>query len=235
MLEHQPRRYPRIDLARAIEAAKALKKKEGRARVSRTVAVKAWGYSSIHGQSKIPLYGLKHYGLIEYDGRSYLKLSQTGLTLCDEPPQSEHYQRALVEAALEPEMFRTLRETQPEASDDALMHELVRNYSYPEESARLLIACYRKTMELIKDLPVQPVRGIDSEAASPDAARRLPHEPPIEAGAITNLESRTSVFRLPLHGPREAEIWIKGGSYTTEDIGLLQDYLTLVMRSRGQP
>src|ERR1700679_3997504 len=97
--------YPACALERALGMTKNVWENEGRTPVSAEVAATAIGYKGLSGASRTMLAAMKKYGLIT-DDRSGSRVSDLGLQILH-PASTGELQRALREAALRPDLFRS--------------------------------------------------------------------------------------------------------------------------------
>lgn len=166
--------YPSLGLDGAVEAAKALYKREGRTAVPPEVAVKAWGFTTLSGNARSRLAGVRQYGLLENDSSGRVRLSQRGLTLAVAEPSSTEYQRELREAALEPDIFQELYQGWREASDETLRHHLIVGRKFSEDGARRLIDAFRTTLDVanLDDPSYDEVVEIADEAEKQNGGER---------------------------------------------------------------
>lgn len=105
--------YPSIPLHDAIVRASALFDAERHNPISREAAAKLLGYSGLTGGSNKMLADLASYGLIQRVGKGEIRVSNRVAALIH-PANSEEYERALQDAALEPKLFSELRERFPD-------------------------------------------------------------------------------------------------------------------------
>lgn len=141
--------YPAIGLQQAIDAARALWDKEQRTPVAPDVAAKAWGYKSLSGPARTRLASLKQYGLVDED-RHGVRVSDLAMRILHEPVDSPERRQALLEAGRNPDSFRELFETHPNASDDALKAYLLTRRKFTEEGTKQFIRAFRETLGLVK-------------------------------------------------------------------------------------
>ncbi len=219
--------YPAIGLKQAIELTQALWRHEKRTAVPPAVAARAWGYSSLSGPARIRLAALKKYGLLDED-RQGVRISELGMRLALEPPQSEPYRIALREAALKPALFRELYESHRDASDEALRSHLIFDREFSESGAALVIRAFRDTLAFAK------LRGSEAVAAArPADVRPEPApEPPTagpdgEASRPAAGRPGSRVFSWPLSKGVVAEVRLTGQEITPGHFEELCRYLGL--------
>jgi len=140
--------YPAIGLSEAVNRVRALWSKEKRTPVDAAVAAEAIGYSGLSGPSRTALASMKKYGLVDSDDRT-VRVSDRALQILH-PANEELELTALQEAALGPELFRQLFESQRDASDIALKSYLINKLGFSEVGSRQLIKAFRDTIAFSK-------------------------------------------------------------------------------------
>lgn len=232
--------YPSVDLGTAVEAAKALHQREGRAPVPPEVAVKAWGFTALSGNARTRLAAVRQYGLIESDRQGNVRLTPRGLDLAVANPSSPEYAQALREGALAPDIFRELHETRQGASDDSLRHYLIVGRRFSSDGADRLIESFRSTMVLAnldnrgydEDMESQAGNETNSLRSAGGRSGGEPHgneHPPLVHPLLVRDE-----YRWPLYEDVVAEVTFLGGAVTPDDVELLQEYLDTVKKARGR-
>lgn len=144
--------YPAFSLKDALGRAEALYRKDGKASVHTTAAIKAWGYSSLNGRSLGTLAALRQYGLLEDVQRQMVKLSQLALTIILGEPGSAQRNQAISEAAHTPPIFAELFAQYAEGfpSDETMVRNLTLSTNYSEAAAQKLIASFKETIDLVE-------------------------------------------------------------------------------------
>ncbi|MDE3148970.1 MAG: hypothetical protein KGL37_05825 [Acidobacteriota bacterium] len=143
--------YPAFGLPKALERARALYDKDGKAAVTTVAAVKAWGYNTLNGRSLRSIAALRQYGLLDDTGPKMVRLSQAALTIMLSPPTSPDRVKALGEVARKPAIFGTLWDQYADGfpSDESMVNNLIINSNYGPDAARKLIAAFRETIDLV--------------------------------------------------------------------------------------
>jgi hypothetical protein len=232
--------YPSIGLDGAVEAVKALYRREGRSAVAPEVAVKAWGFTALSGSARSRLAGVRQYGLIENDPQGRVRLTHRGLTVAVADQSSPEFAREMQDAALAPDIFRELYEDMREASDAALRHHLIVGRKFSEDGARRLIEAFRSTlavanldnsgydgdMETLVEADSSPSFSAVGLAGGGPASDR--HQP------LVHSTHGQTPYRWPLYDGIEAEVTFSGGDFTPDDIELLQEYLNTVKKARSR-
>jgi hypothetical protein len=113
-------------------------------------------YTSSTG--KLALAALRAYGLLDDDSKGMAKLSERALDIIDYGEGSPYWKRAIQDAALAPNMHRTLwgRYGADLPGDDELRRVLAREYKFNDKSIAPFIDEYKQTIAfsgLAKDSP----------------------------------------------------------------------------------
>lgn len=217
--------YPAVGLHDAIELAQALWKQEKRTAVAPAVAAGAWGYRSLSGPARVRLAAVKKYGLLEED-RQGVRVSELAMRLCLEPLHSEPYRKALLEAALKPDLFRDLHESHRDASDDALRSHLIFDYGFSEGGARQAIRAFRQTLAAARLGRPEEVAG--AAAGEPDAVPGPSSAGPVgEGGGAPAKKADVRVFAWPLSRGVVAEVRLTGEEIRPGHFEELRKYLGL--------
>ncbi len=228
MSKVRSRNYPSMSLGAAIERARELYRKEGRARIDATSAVAAWGYKSQNGASLRVLSALRQFGLLE-GGNEEIRLSETGLTLILEPEGSQDYADALSRAFGQPAIFAEIVEEfgQDVPSDGALISYLVRKKNLGEPAAKMLVAAFRESLEIVS---VKQTLSLRAEKQSNAVEQAHIIEQP---NAMQNIEIRQQKpstglsFSWPLSTNTVLVISIEGNIPSRDDIEDLPALLDL--------
>ena len=144
-------RYPSMSLRVAINNIRELHEKEGRALVPREVAVKAWGYKSLHGSSLTLLAAVAQYGLLRRE-KGKVGISEDAFIILEAPNNSSEKKDALERCSREPRIFSEIIQNHPKGlpSDDTLKWEL-RQKNFTEQGAEVVIACLRDTISFVEE------------------------------------------------------------------------------------
>lgn len=219
------RNYPAFGLAEAIQKARELYDRDGKASVAREEAVKAWGYAGLNGASLRALAALNQYGLVDSPAPKTVRLSPRALTILLEPEDSPERVEAIREAAKEPAIFGELLEQYPDGlpSDGAMVSHLVRNESFTEAAAKSLIAAFRDTLELAKPA--------SNHNIPPSDTKKEPTRGPQGRSKGGRMDASLQTFTYSLPGNAVATLTIEGGPPTREGVRLLGAFLDLVKSS----
>ncbi len=214
-------RYPIIGLKDAIERLRALYEREGKAKVMREVAVKAWGYTAISGPASQLISTLSQYGLIDKIGGKSIKIAELGLDILL-PTSPQVREEAMKRCALRPSIFTELLAQYPDGlpSDDALRAVLIRRKPpYYEDSARKIITALRETLDF-SNLGQNGYVGIDNETITENdtgSEAMIQQEtssisvsaPPKPLSGTTwsfPITGRTATLNIPGADPKQEEI-----------------------------
>lgn len=140
--------YPSMGLADAIEKVRLVYQRDYRNTVDKTAVVAHMGYKSLNGASLTALSNLSKYGLLE--GRGELRVTDDAVIILAESVDSPDRRAALSRCALQPELFRELKEKFPDAvpSQESLSAFLQRN-GFSPTAAALASQAFRETMDLV--------------------------------------------------------------------------------------
>jgi hypothetical protein len=234
--------YPQIGLDVAVESVRALFKRESRSLVPLEVAVKAWGYSSLNGVSRVRIASLRQYGLLLLqDGK--VRVSPRGVTIAMLGEASSEYQQAIKDAALTPPIFRDLYEAMGNASDENLTHFLVNERKFSPDGARRLVRAYRATVEFAKlTEPSYDDEESDDFGQEQDVQGTINAPAPraVHVGGSATSGSHAAgptgssaaeQYRWPLVGGVVAEVTFRGGQVTTAALAMLNEYLGIAQRA----
>jgi hypothetical protein len=226
--------YPAVSLERAIGLTRALWDQEKRSEVPSHVAVQAWGYKSLSGAVRPLLGALRKYGLV--DGKSgSVRVSDLGVRLLQYPVGSGEYQRALREAALNPELFREIYESHRDASDDNLRAYLVHKSGFAEPGAKQVIKAFRDTVAFAKLDAAQYSSGEEPSNMPAQASPNSPSFPTDDLGIKfpTAQKPTVQLFSWPLAKGVTAEVRLTGDEIKPAHLERLRQYLDLAKTAMG--
>lgn len=143
--------YPGIPLNKAVDRAEVLYGIARRNAAPAKLVLERWGYSPKSGAGMVTLAAVKHFGLIEDEGRGdnrQVKLSDGAITIILSPHGDERA-AAIKAAALRPAMHRVLWEKYGSElpSQDVVRYYLLQEHGFSENGARDLIHEYRETIQ----------------------------------------------------------------------------------------
>lgn len=101
--------YPSMSLERAIQAVRKIEDKYRSSPVDRTDGAKLIGFSSLSGPANQALSALTSYGLVERAGKGEMRVTPRAKAILH-PNHDAEKKQALLAAALEPQLYRDLRE-----------------------------------------------------------------------------------------------------------------------------
>ncbi|MFZ5833868.1 MAG: hypothetical protein ACOY2B_00585 [Pseudomonadota bacterium] len=140
--------YPAFGLATAIEKITTLYKNQHTHPAPREVAVQSMGYTGLNGASSTAISAVMKYGLLERD-KENVRISDRAMRILH-PQSADERLEAILEAGMEPPLFRELAEKFPGPipSDEILRNYLIRNKFAPAAVSQVILA-YRETSELV--------------------------------------------------------------------------------------
>jgi hypothetical protein len=183
------------------------------------------GYTQTTGPGGRALSGLRQYGLIEESG-GHWRISDMGFAILQYPEGSQERRDAIKKAAVNPTLFRELREQYPDGlpSDETLKAALLKRGFNPT-AIDDLIADFRSTMALAG---LADVSYTDSEEAAkmPDLAVELSPKPPLAGTPIVGVQT----YSFALSPDTRAELTFRG-AVTPDDLELLRDHIELTIKA----
>ena len=227
--------YPAIGLEDAIKAVGMIWDAEKRTAVPIEVLSKALGYKGVSGPVRTKVAALRKYGLLEQSGGNY-RVSDLAMQIIHGQDHSEERSNALVEAATRPEIFKELRETHLEGSDEALKSYLLVRKGFSEAGAKQLIKTFRETMDVAeaasggniphrgKEENEDKVMGATETGVQAFVSNRKQNP------NVRSLQIQTDVrktFTWPLSKGVTAEVRFTGGEVQPSHLDLLAKYLEL--------
>lgn len=225
MADKRSPNYPAMSLTQCIGWAEGLWRKEKRTPVSPDVVIKALGYQTLSGASRTALASLKQYGLLEKTPQG-LRLSELAMRILH-PPSAEHRGLAISEAASTPALFRELKESHADASDDALRSHLLIAKGFSEAGTRAVIKAFRDANGLAKpgDMADNPNEDTQMNGDFVENTGRSAALPVVKA-PLAHIAA-TRVFTWPLSRGVTAEVRFSGGAVNESHLDVLSKYLEL--------
>ena len=194
--------YPVIGLKEALRRAQELYSQEGKAMTTPEVAVTAWDYTSLNGTSLRVLSALRQYGLLA-DSGDQTKLSDRALTIESEPDGSAERAEAILAAAMEPTIFREIRDEYVDGlpSDATIRSYLVRKQGLQKGPSDKAIRAFRETDELVREVqsgysaPSEPSPSVSEQSEQKGTITSLPKS------GMTTPPSLSGTFTMPIPLP----------------------------------
>lgn len=153
--------YPAYGLEGTIVFARGIYSKMKRVPADMDMIAKALGSKGVSGPVRSKVAAMRHYGLLEGD-QQRLKVSDRAMALIMRKPGDPEYDAAAREAAIEPQLFRTL--AQRAASDDeALQWFLMQELRFSEAGAKRAVRSFRATASFAKLETSEYNTGSDEE------------------------------------------------------------------------
>ncbi len=152
--------YPTLGLQEAVVAVGKIENVYRSSSVDRIVAAKILGYSGLSGPSNMVLASLASYGFVERAGKGEMRVTDRARSVLH-PDNSEERRRALLAAALEPHLYRELRERFADIAvppEDGVVTYLNRQGFNPG-AVKPAAKSFLMTMAYIKELGVSESHG----------------------------------------------------------------------------
>jgi hypothetical protein len=226
------RNYPRMSLADALELAKRLYAKAGKAKISPVVAVGALGYNGLNGAALGTLGGISQYGLIDRERGKSVSISPLAIKLIH-PLNSDQEIASKRESVLLPQVFKELFDGGfHKCDEDLIVNHLVQN-DFTPEGAKKAASVFKENVSIAKLQEDSIIEAGESEqkehigsGISLTSVNVVPHpenETPIELNKIKKV---LATYSIPL-GANEATITFTGEELSAEDFTALGEYVTL--------
>lgn len=175
------RHYPAYSLPLMVASARDIYAKERRSVLSYEDIAKAIGYTSLSGPARQKMSALRKFGLLESVGEG-LQLAQLAIRLIHQNENSSDYEAALKEAALRPELFKTLYSTHPHASEDTVRRQLIVKHHLTDEGAKIAAKAFRETISFSNlndaSYPSGLKNGPEAESKANEMNPQLEDPPP---------------------------------------------------------
>ncbi len=243
------RNYPKSTLSEAVDLAKTLYSKAGKAKISAEVAVGAFGYKGISGASLSTIGILTQYGLIDRERGKTMSVSPLAIRLIH-PLNDDQELAAKRESALMPKVFAELYAEGFHRCDESLIaNHLIQN-DFTPDGARKAAAVFKENI-IIAKLQDGDINNSDKkivEDKSKPIVDALPPGSPKATGhtmvgvascddfrtgggsekteSVGGTKQVLATYSIPL-GANEATIVFKGEKLSPEDFDALSDYVAL--------
>ncbi|MEO1315000.1 MAG: hypothetical protein AAFW01_00145 [Pseudomonadota bacterium] len=159
--------YPSLSLEEAVNAIEKIEEKYRGSAVDREVAAGLIGYSTLSGPANKTLAALAAYGLLERAGKGMARVTTRARTILHPQDEGERRQE-LVAAALEPRLFRDIKDRFPDI--DVPPEEGVRSYlnreGFNPSAVSAAVKSFVKTMRYIESLRESESHGDDENEAA---------------------------------------------------------------------
>lgn len=158
--------YPSMSLEDAVDAIAKIEKACRTIPVDRSEAAKLIGYSSLSGPAAKALAALASYGLLERAGKGEARVTERAKAILY-AESDEDRRENLMAAALEPPLFRDLRERFESAIDDGMLPEsIVAKYlereNFNSNAVRPAARAFLGTMRFLEAAGAIGSHGIES-------------------------------------------------------------------------
>lgn len=153
--------YPNMSLPKAISAVRKIFESDRRNPIDRVTAAKHIGYAGQSGASDKALASLAHYGLTEKTGKGEVRVSQLALDIIHpDPASTESAKRALLDAAMSPQVFKDLRARfLDHVSEESLKSYLIRE-GFNDIAINPVSSAYFETFRFLEQSKVFESGGI---------------------------------------------------------------------------
>jgi hypothetical protein len=230
------RNCPNIALSSAVELAKKLYEKAGKAKIKAEVAVNALGYAGLNGAALTTLGALNQYGLVDREKGGIVAISLSAIRLIH-PLNKEQEVQTLRELALKPQVFMELFDGGfQKGTEDLIANHLIQNGFTPDKAKKSAMV-FKSNIELAN----LNEDGIKLRSDSKKDEQKKPFElgkdqipPAIQeflSGGADDKKPLTgkkvlAQYSIPL-GANEATIIFTGDKLSVEDFDALGDYVDI--------
>lgn len=189
--------YPNMPLREAIEAVAKIEKPYRSSPVDRVDAVKLIGYSGLSGPANKALAALAAYGLLERAGKGEARVTERARDILHAESPAQRTAR-LMEAAMEPALYRELRERfdMPVPPEDGVVTYLNRQGFNPN-AVRPAAKAFLQTMSYLQELGATDSHGVSAEPARNSAET---HE--AESVVTPGIQDKPNNIKVTMDGPR---------------------------------
>jgi len=218
--------FPYTNLDRAIELCRILYKSYRKTFIPIDTAIKTVELSPKSSKAKQIMAALSAFNLLETEGvgdNRKVKISDLGYSIIiDERPNSHERDKYLRDAALSPNIFRTIYEKflHNMPSDEVLSHELKMRHNFNPDSVAVFIKVYKQTMDFAKIYESGSSGGITpTESQLTDVYDKsgfVPSPPPLRSAScgdkttIISLGNEREIANYPIGRGLKARIIVSG-------------------------
>ncbi len=162
--------YPVMSLADAIAAVHKIEGQYRSSKVDREIAAEMIGYSSLSGPANKALAALAQYGLVERAGKGEMRVTDRARAILH-PDNAGEKRRELEAAALEPALFRELKERWPDVMppEQAVISYFNRRGFNPS-AIRPAARAYLQTLLYLEEEGANDSHGTESPAGTSPVA-----------------------------------------------------------------
>lgn len=231
--------YPTVGLREAVERVGRLYEKDNKAGAPPEMAAVHIGFGKPHGQAMSVLAALKKFGLVtKTNGR--IVPTQRAIEIINLPETDPRRQKALRDAAMEPEIYRELIDQHRESgwpSEEVLSSELVTYKSFIKRAADGLV---RSLLDSIEFAGLSDASALESEeeaetdvlettidthakaASAPFAGQQTADKTGLAKASVRS-------YSFALSPDAKADL-IFHGEITEESLTALRDYIDITVR-----
>jgi hypothetical protein len=242
MASHRSPNCPQISFNEAALKGRRVYEKEHTHPAPKAAVAEDLGYSGVNGRALSIIAALRQYGILEGPSDA-LRVTDDAVAFF-ELGDGEQRNEALRRMIFAPSFFESLRvqfgETLP--SENNLKHHLIKEGFLPK-AADEVIGVYRENLELVKNMPKRYTDTVPATEEPQMLALTTP------APASSNIPSGVVVtsipkffgapahvqhpmaYSFPLSMDVTADLQIRGGDVTVEDLEMLRDQIDMTIRA----
>jgi hypothetical protein len=228
--KERSRNCPSISLSAAIECAKKLHQKAGKAKVRAEVAAGALGYAGLNGAALTTLGALNQYGLVDREKGSMIGVSQAAIRIIH-PLNKEQEVQTLQELALNPSVFKELFDGGFQSgAEDLIANHLIQNGFTPQK-AKKSASVFKENVVIAKLENGSIIKSNEPpDFTLDDAPQDLKdsHAEMFGNPAKDKIKGKNVLaqYSIPI-GASEATITFTGEKLSVEDFDALADYIAI--------
>lgn len=225
------RNCPNIPIGYAVELAKKLYEKVGKAKIKAEVAVNALGYAGLNGAALTTLGALNQYGLVDREKGGIVAISPSAIRLIH-PLNKEQEIQTLRELALKPQVFMELFEGGFQSgTEDLIANHLIQNGFVPKRAkgASMVFKANIELANLKEDGIKLPSDNKDDRKINfsvDDAPQSIKdyHEEVTAANGKNKGKNVLAQYSIPL-GSNEATLVFNGEKLSADDFDALGEFV----------
>ena len=236
---------PKIPLVEAIELARKLHDKAGKAKIRPDTAAGLLGYGGVNGAVITILGTLNQYGLIDRSRGEGLMVSELAVRLIH-PTGNDQKISDLRDAATRPRVFQEIVASgHDQCAEEVLSNHLIHK-GFTQDGAKQAASVFVANKAFATPVIQDTIGASDKPSQSPTGSAGLDSKPQVSAPTFSYqpaknpspasnlpLESHggkvLAQYSIPL-GSNEATLVIRGTLLTSEDFEALQEYVGLFKR-----
>lgn len=202
--------YPNMPLREAVELVGRIEQQYRSNPIDRMLAARLIGYTTLSGPANKTLAALASYGLLERAGKGETRVTERARNILHAPTQDQRLTR-IREAALEPELYRELRERFAGIAvppEEGVINHLNRQ-GFNTNAVRPAARAFLATMSYLEEISASESHGVDR----PEVQNPLAPDPKFGGAAVGDLIQWEGKGALRLEKPRRVRALSEDGAW----------------------